>query len=71
MALIDLELLAGQWGLPATVVAGLIVLLAFLYMAGGQKVHPNEPTVLAPKIPFVGHLVGMAMQGGKYVKHLG
>jgi hypothetical protein len=36
-----------------------------------MKIHSNEPTVIAPKLPFIGHLLGMAMYGGKYVKNLG
>lgn len=56
----------------ATIVAGFCALLYYLlYRVGARKIHLNEPTVIPPKIPFVGHLLGMAAHGGKYVKNIG
>ncbi|KAF3761541.1 cytochrome P450, partial [Cryphonectria parasitica EP155] len=38
-----------------------------------QKVHPREPQVVSCPlpIPFIGHLVLMALQGGHYIRTLG
>ena len=54
-----------------TVVLGLAVALVVSRFASGRKLHPNEPTVLPSWIPFVGHLIGMAVYGGRYIKRLG
>lgn len=54
-----------------TVLVGLLTLTVALRLASGRKLHPNEPTVLPQWIPFVGHLMGMALQGGRYIKLLG
>jgi hypothetical protein len=54
-----------------TIIIGFITLVLALRYASGRKVHPNEPTVLPPWIPFVGHLLGMALHGGRYIKRIG
>lgn len=54
-----------------TVVLGLVTIVVALRVAAGRKLHPNEPTVLPSWIPFIGHLVGMALYGGRYIKRLG
>lgn len=69
MALLDFDLLSGRGSFTA--VAGICAALYLLYRVGAAKVHPNEPTVIPPKVPFVGHLLGMTMHGGKYVKMTG
>lgn len=33
--------------------------------------HPSEPPIIPSRIPFVGPLLGMALRGGRYLKHLG
>lgn len=48
-----------------------LVTVLFVYRYAARKIHPKEPSVVAPRVPFVGHLIGMAMHGGKYVKNLG
>ncbi|SPO02689.1 uncharacterized protein DNG_05362 [Cephalotrichum gorgonifer] len=55
----------------ATTVAGFCAVFYLLYRAGAKKIHPDEPTVVPPTIPIVGHLLGMAFHGGKYVKTIG
>ncbi|KAK4242789.1 cholesterol 7-alpha-monooxygenase [Achaetomium macrosporum] len=35
------------------------------------KAHPDEPPIIPSAVPFVGHLLRMALQGGRYVKNLG
>lgn len=54
-----------------TAVAGFGIVFYLLYRAGAAKIHPHEPTVVPPKIPFVGHVLGMVLHGGKYVKTIG
>ncbi|KAI1654811.1 cytochrome P450 [Daldinia decipiens] len=41
------------------------------YQLSSRKTDPREPPVIAPAIPLVGHLLGMALLGGRYVKNLG
>ena len=69
MAFLTAEVLQEQ-GLVAGV-AGVLTVFILLYVWGSRKTHPNEPTVVAPIVPFIGHLLSMAAEGGKYVKKLG
>ncbi|KAI1132917.1 cytochrome P450 [Nemania abortiva] len=55
----------------ATYVVAAIVAYVLAYQYSTQKLDAKEPTVLAPSIPFVGHILGMALHGGKYIKNLG
>ena len=52
---------------------GILTIYAVTLRFSLKQDDPREPPVVAPTIPipFVGHLVGMALQGGKYVKNLG
>ena len=57
-------------------VAWAVVLVAIYAITSRLSLRqddPREPPVVAPiiPIPFVGHLLGMALQGGRYVKSLG
>ena len=45
--------------------------VAVMHFVSTRKVHPNEPTIVPPRIPIVGHLLGMVLHGGQYTKHLG
>ncbi|UNI18210.1 Cholesterol 7-alpha-monooxygenase [Purpureocillium takamizusanense] len=54
-----------------TVVLGLATFAAVIRHVSARKLHPDEPTVLPPWIPFFGHLVGMALEGSRYIKRLG
>ena len=57
-----------------TAVTTIVLLLAsylLLYRWQLAKTHPDEPPVIPSAVPFVGHLLGMALQGGRYVKNLG
>lgn len=54
-----------------TTILGLVTVLIALRFAAGRKLHPDEPTVLPSWIPFIGHLIGMAVYGGRYIKKLG
>ncbi|TQV97407.1 cytochrome p450 protein [Cordyceps javanica] len=53
-----------------TVILSVVTLYIVLRYMSSRKLHPSEPTVLVPWIPLVGHLLGMALQGGRYMKHL-
>ncbi|KAL7790441.1 cytochrome P450 [Trichoderma ceciliae] len=68
MALFDIE----AWSINlATITIGLLTLSFALRYTSGKKLHPSEPTVIQPWIPLIGHLLGMAMHGGRYIKRLG
>ncbi|KAK0707411.1 cytochrome P450 [Lasiosphaeris hirsuta] len=63
---------AADWGtaaLTAIAVVGGVYLL--LYRMQTARKHPDEPPIIASAVPYVGHLLGMAMQGGRYVKGIG
>ncbi|GAP91250.2 putative cytochrome P450 [Rosellinia necatrix] len=44
---------------------------ALVYWYSTQKWDVKEPPVIASGIPFIGHLIGMAIYGGRYIKDLG
>ncbi|KAJ7075349.1 cytochrome P450 [Mycena belliarum] len=54
-----------------TAVAVAAALYYALYRLQKVKIHPNEPPIVASKIPFVGPLVGMVLDGGRHVKSIG
>jgi cell shape-determining protein MreD len=60
-------------GHPAAVTAIVLLLTSYLLLYRWQlvKTHPDEPPIIPSVVPFVGHLLGMALQGGRYVKDLG
>ncbi|OIW24448.1 cytochrome P450 [Coniochaeta ligniaria NRRL 30616] len=51
--------------------AVILTLYLILYRLQATPRHPNEPSILPSRLPFLGPLVGMALQGGHYLKHLG
>jgi hypothetical protein len=61
-----------DWTGAATVVAGVVSTL-WLLLYGLQRVkkHRDEPPIIASTIPYVGHLLGMALFGGRYIKNIG
>ncbi|KAI8960458.1 cytochrome P450 [Daldinia sp. FL1419] len=52
------------------IVAG-ITLYFIAYQISSRKIDPREPPVIAPAVPLIGHLLGMALLGGRYIKNLG
>ncbi|KAK3682491.1 cytochrome P450 [Podospora appendiculata] len=42
-----------------------------LYWMQTRKAHPDEPPIVASPVPFVGHILGMAIWGGRYIKSIG
>ncbi|KAI0870924.1 cytochrome P450 [Hypoxylon argillaceum] len=61
------------WPLPpiAMYFVTLLAGYALLYQYSTQKLDSREPPIIASRIPFVGHILGMALRGGKYIKSLG
>lgn len=59
----------------ASAVATGLAILVGVYVAvsayTNRRLHPQEPPVIAPRIPVVGHVLEMALQGGRYVKSIG
>ncbi len=55
----------------ATAAAVALTLYLILYRLQTIKSHPNEPPSIASTVPFVGHLLGMAIHGGRYIKGIG
>ena len=51
---------------------GLGTLYFFLYRLQLRRGRPDEPPVIAaPGLPFLGHVLGMGIQGGRYLQRLG
>jgi hypothetical protein len=61
----------GNMNIASAIGIGLVTILVGLHYSSGIKVHPKEPRVIRPWIPVIGHLLGMALLGGRYVKRLG
>lgn len=59
--------------IPATVLLTLLTLYLALTHLARQKHHPSEPPIVPPLVPlpYIGHLLGMILQGGHYIKTLG
>lgn len=55
----------------AAAAAALLAVYLLLYRLQLVKAHPDEPPIIPSAVPFAGHLLGMALQGGRYVKNLG
>ncbi|KAI1411128.1 cytochrome P450 [Hypoxylon sp. FL1857] len=55
----------------ATALIGIITLYFIAHQLSSRKIDPREPPVIAPAIPVVGHVLGMALLGGRYIKNLG
>ncbi|KAI2469654.1 cytochrome P450 [Annulohypoxylon bovei var. microspora] len=61
------------WPLPngASIILTILILYLIHHQLSSQKLDPQEPPVLKPFIPVIGHVVGMALLGGRYIKNLG
>ncbi|KAI1196999.1 cytochrome P450 [Nemania serpens] len=55
----------------ATCIVIVLAAYALVYQYSTQKLDAREPVVISSGIPFIGHMLGMALQGGKYIKNLG
>ncbi|KAB5566431.1 cytochrome P450 [Coniochaeta sp. 2T2.1] len=56
---------------PTSTVVLILTLYLLLHHLQSSPHHPGEPPILPSRLPFLGPLVGMALQGGRYLKHLG
>jgi hypothetical protein len=48
----------------------MVVIISSFYLSSA-KLHPQEPPVITSVVPFVGHLLGMIVNGGRYIKSIG
>ncbi|KAI0836329.1 cytochrome P450 [Hypoxylon sp. FL0890] len=71
MAFSDLPPEWWPFSASATAIIGIITLYFITYQLCSRKIDPREPPVIAPIIPVVGHVLGMALLGGRYIKNLG
>ncbi|KAK5626333.1 hypothetical protein RRF57_002048 [Xylaria bambusicola] len=55
----------------ATCIIIIFTVYGLVHRYSAQKVDAREPSVIPSIIPFVGHILGMALYGGKYIKNLG
>lgn len=52
------------------IIAALAIGIAFLSNVLRIKVDPREPPVVHPKVPFLGHIIGMLTEGPLYLKRV-
>jgi hypothetical protein len=45
-----------------------IAISVFIHNLARVKIDPREPPVVHPKIPLLGHLIGMLIEGPSYIK---
>ncbi|KAF7528610.1 hypothetical protein G7054_g10100 [Neopestalotiopsis clavispora] len=57
--------------LPPWLLAGFITIYAAIYWLSTRPLDAREPPIVPSGIPYIGHLLGMVLQGGRYVKELG
>lgn len=57
-------IILGAYGLAAALIVLLVHLLRF-------EVDPQEPPVVYPTIPLVGHIIGTLTDGALYLRRLG
>ncbi|KAI0100258.1 cytochrome P450 [Nemania sp. FL0031] len=55
----------------ATCIIAIVAAYALVYQYSTQKLDTKEPPIIASLIPFIGHVLGMALHGGKYIKNIG
>lgn len=66
--------LPDQWplsGVNTSWAAALMVVIISSFYLSSAKLHPQEPPVITSAVPFVGHLLGMIVNGGRYIKSIG
>jgi hypothetical protein len=51
-------------------IALVVAISAFLHNLTRVKVDPREPPVVYSKIPLLGHLIGMLIEGPLYIKKI-
>lgn len=73
MALQDLssQWLQGASSSPLLVVVALTAIFAICVTQLRVTVHPNEPLLLNPRVPFIGHIIGLVKGKCGYLGDLG
>lgn len=71
MALLQPFVELPSWGTAITLAALAVTALAMASYLLSTKLHPQEPPVIVPSLPLLGHLLGMALHGGRYIKSIG
>jgi cytochrome P450 len=59
------------WPFATWALVAVVTLYTITYQLSTRKHDPREPPILASKLPYVGHLLGMALYGSRYIKTLG
>ncbi|KAJ7666162.1 cytochrome P450 [Mycena polygramma] len=62
--------MALEWW-PTWLLVAVATLFGVARQLSARKLDPREPPVIIPAIPFIGHLLGMALYGGRYLKEIG
>lgn len=60
-------------GLSTTEIAAIALVVAIgVYFSGllDVKMDPREPPVIRPKVPFIGHIIGLLTDGPNYMKRI-
>ena len=66
-----IEVLPENGKTPLTVLAFILCIGILASHLLGIKVDPREPPVVYPKVPFIGHIIGMVREGPLYLQRLG
>ena len=56
-----------------TALAGFALAVLFAFLASNffrLKTDPREPPVIYPRIPFIGHIIGLVREGPIYINKL-
>lgn len=61
--------LASKYAIAAVV--GVVSLCFFLLSKLALPLHPHEPPLLKPRIPFIGHVIGLVFGKIEYIGNLG
>lgn len=68
----------GSWkyaimALSMTTIGAIALAIAIgVYLSGllDVKMDPREPPVVRPKVPFIGHIIGLLTDGPNYMKRI-
>jgi hypothetical protein len=63
------QLMASKYAAPAMI--GVVALCIYLLSKLRFVMDPNEPPLLHPRVPIIGHMIGMATGKSNYLKNLG
>lgn len=55
------------WGINIGIIIAITQLFSYFF---SQKSDPREPILLSPKIPIIGHVLGLQKHGNMYMQKL-